>query len=268
MKKLKFHTTILLLLILSSLKIASSDGKLQKIPSQEVDLCKLLDLKNQSYNVTINEFEISSFITFKEYKVFLAEMKNVVSENQYLSLLPDSNMINSTIYQKYINSIEFDNMSVVGISWDNAMKYCKWLTFKNNEKDNIKYIYRLPSLPEYLTAYNHFLSNKINNDLNKDFADWLLNTNDNLGNYNDKVYGDKYFNYFYFHKPNDNQVLKAKMVFGNNFMYKRNQFKQNYELIYYANEGYKQIAFRIVKVDLLKSRNSENQKVLKYWEEN
>lgn len=51
-------------------------------------------------------------------------------------------------------------------------------------------------------------------------------------------------------------------------MYKRNQLKQNYELIYYANEGYKQIAFRIVKVDLLKSRNSDNQKVLKYWEEN
>ncbi len=264
MKKMIFTIAILMLLVLSSFKMTDFDNKLQKIPSQDVDLCKFLDLENQSYNVTINEFEVSTFITFKEYKLFMAEMKNILPEIQYLSLLPDSNMINSSIYQKYINSSEYDNMPVVGISWDNAMKYCKWLTFKNNDKENIKYIFRLPTLPEYLTAYNHLMRSNTNIDFNKTFADWLLNANDNFTNYNYMEYGDKYFNYYYFHQANDLQILKTKMVFGNNFIYKRNQIKQNNELIYYANEGYKHIAFRIVKVDLLKSRNSENQIVLKY----
>lgn len=230
------------------------------IPSQQILVNEFLPNLVYSHDLKINvqSFEISKQITLKEYKEFLNEIKKDSGEAAYQSLLPDTTIGPKNIRDKYFNSGEFDDFPVVGISWDNALRYCKWLTVKNNS-DSLKVIYRLPNLYEYFSAYSYLQKQAINNDLNNLYADWLMDTKDesNLDPENRSIN----LSYYYFHSKSDPNVLKRKIIMGKSFLHNFLTFENYMKLSYYANQGYREVGFRIVKV----SEAEESNPLLQYW---
>lgn len=221
---------------------------LHKIPSQTLKLYVLMGDNSKNKETIVKKFEISDFITFKEYKMYLASVKNDSSLKFYISQLPDSTIcMNKETYNKYISDSEYDNYPVLGISWDNAMNYCKWKTKLDNPKDTILFFYRLPHCSEWLSAYNYLEKNKLANDLNKKYSDWLINTKDESFFNFTGTEAEFMYNYFFIHSKSDAKVLKRKFVIGNSYLFEKEKLMDFYFFSYYANEGYRQIAFRYVK---------------------
>lgn len=257
-KRMKKTSTILALIVLTSFQLKAQ--QLHKVPTQKINLYCLIGDTTKIEKQSINKFEISDFITYKEYKEYLLSVKNDSSEKYYLSQLPDTNIsVDKDVYQKYITGNEYDSFPVLGISWDNAMNFCKWKTLKDNPKNKIKFIYRLPHCSEWLAAYCYFERNKIKNDFNNKYSDWLLNTKEKYVSSISNKSGLKFeYDGIYLHKPNDHRVLKQKRVIGNSYLY---QQIFAYPFSFYADEGYRQISFRYVK----ESIKDSNISVIKFW---
>lgn len=221
---------------------------LHKIPAQTLKLYILLSDSSKNKETQVKEFEISNFITFKEYKIYLASVKKDSSLKFYSTQLPDTSIcINIETYNKYISDIEYDNYPVLGISWDNAMNYCKWKTKQDNPKDTTIFFYRLPHCSEWLAAKYYFEKNKIVNDLNKKYSDWLINSKDESHFFFTGTEATFTYDYFYVHSKVEAKVLKRKFVIGNSYLFQKEKLMDFYTFSYYANEGYRQIAFRYVK---------------------
>ena len=230
------------------------------IPQQKLDLYGLLgDTSKKAYYVVKNT-EISDFVTFKEYKQYLFAVKRDSSEKFYLTQLPDTSItIDKSAYAKYITESIYDNYPVVGISWDNAMNFCKWKTLRDNLRSNVQFVYRLPNCSEWLAAYYYLEENKIENDFNKNYSDWLLNTKvdkqdfiPNMVTFTDKdeketAYFFKYDKVFMFYSKISSSFLPDKCVLGNSFLYQKPVLKNHFYYRYLSNKGYKHIGFRLVK---------------------
>jgi len=247
---LKKHRLILLLftLFLCSYATLKKQQTLHFIPEQTLNLFHLIgDTTNERH--TVSAFEISKMVTYKEYKVYLNAVKKDSNEAFYISQLPDSNIGSPEIHKTYLNSTVFDESPVIGISWDNAMNYCKWMTINLAEnKDSLNYIIRLPSCSEWLASYHYFSDKKIQHDMNNQFSDWLINMKDeSIYEYNlslpEKLF---IFDYCYFHNKNDHPALRRKTVIGNSFLFQQDEFF-NYNFNYLSNLGYKNVGFRYVK---------------------
>jgi hypothetical protein len=243
-----------------------------KIPAQSIDLHNLIgDDTNKTYS--ISEFSISDFITYKEYKKYLNSIKKDSSESFYTSQFPDSNIsTNKQVYQSYINENKYDTLPVIGISWENAMNYCKWKTLNENHGNSIDVIYRLPNCSEWLSAYYYFKTNNIPNDMNQLFSDWLLNSKDESLPEISKFMEDYFpYDYIYLHLKEDSPSMKRKFVIGDSFLYQQETLA-NYRLYsFYSTKGYRQIGFRYIKEQVNQSKNAYPKgesyavKVLKYW---
>jgi hypothetical protein len=72
--------------------------------------------------------------------------------------------------------------------------------------------------------------------------------------------------YIYWHREEDFPAEKCKMVAGNSYQYHfRNPHELGEELIFFADKGYKQVGFWIVKDYNLESGSFADQ-VINYWE--
>jgi len=228
--------------------------KFTKVPTQYLELYKLLGYENKNKIDTVEGFKISNFITYKEYKNYLNSIKSEKSDSSkqyYQSQLPDTNItIDKEVYQEYITNNAYDKYPVLGISWEDAMNYCAWKTLQDNKKGKIEFVYRLPKESEWLAALNYFKLKNSNHDLDQKYSDWLLNA------FDESVYNYRFnskFDYSYFHKKEDPPVLKRKKVIGESYLYNILFFKYGYSYI-----GYQQIAFRIVKTKV-------DESILEYW---
>ena len=86
------------------------------------------------HKVTIDyEFELC------KYPVTIAEYMHFAKKNE--KHLPEWKQVKSNNYQKMNLT---DNAPIIGISWHDAVAYCKWL----NEQQKV-YVYRLPSEAEW-----------------------------------------------------------------------------------------------------------------------
>jgi hypothetical protein len=232
--------------------------KFHAIPEQSLNLHELIGSEHGYKIDTVNKFFISDFITYKEYKKYLKAVKTDSSEQFYISQLPDTNItIDKAVYQEYITSSAYDNFPVLGISWENAMNYCKWKTLKDNKKGKIKFIYRLPKGSEWVALLNFCTVNNITVDINDKYSDWILNS------FDETIYNFSMseFDYIYLHKADDPPVLKRKWNVGESYLYCIPSLIDDYPLIRYgySDIGYQHIAFRIVKTKV-------NKDILKYWE--
>jgi formylglycine-generating enzyme required for sulfatase activity len=203
--------------------------------------------------ISVEAFEISDFISLGEYKEYLAEIKKDSSFEYYRSQLPDSSItIQEDVFVEYLQNPEYENYPVLGISWENAMNFCKWKSLKENNGE-IKFIYRLPLYSEWQAAQKHLEKEAVAHDFNKLFSDYLLNS------YYEQRTWESLEN-IYFHKKNDHAYFKRKCVIGNSYRF-NNQEEFNILPYSLANEGYRHIGFRIVKTKI----DTLEKQVLKYW---
>lgn len=247
--KLMKNSIIVLLLCLSVQLYSQPGNTMHNIPEQTLKLYVLLGETTDTSSFLVPEFEISSFVTFAEYKKYLYAVRKDSSEAFYLSQLPDSALSTDVVvYTKYINSTEFDNDPVLGISWDNAMNYCKWKTMKDNPAGKTEFVYLLPSCSEWLAANDYLKTKKIKNDLNDKYSDWLINAFDEF------VYTwgeDKHefsYNDEYSHRKSDSPVMKRKRIIGNSFLFRPEKLKTTQNMYHYSDKGCRYLAFRYIKI--------------------
>jgi len=200
-------------------------------------------------HLEMDAFQISSLITFGEYKEYLEVIKRDSSSKFYFSQIPDSGMCLPENYKEYVSGDKYDNFPVMGVRWDAAMNYCRWKTMQNN-KDSIKYIYRLPSESEWLTAYNYLSESSVKHDLSQNYSDWLLNAFDedspNFMNTTNSNHWNS-FDYIYLAKNNEPHILHRKCVIGDSYLFKMENLADYSDIPYYSYQGYRQIGFRVLK---------------------
>lgn len=230
--------------------IEGHSQSLHKIPTQELNLKELAPLiyskTKTKLRDTITSFEISPLVTFKEYKEYLNCLKRDSSLNCYIQHLPDSSILPcSELYSQYLNSSKFDNEPVIGISWINALDFCYWKTLKDNPKNKLEFIYRIPICEEWLAANNYLSSKGIENDLNNTFSDWLLDQYYEFLNMNQKIY---FFDFSDYEQAFDkkNKGWSRVLVIGNNFLHIEGG-KSPLQMWRYLKKGYRFIGFRYVK---------------------
>ncbi len=193
---------------------------------------------NQRDTVSVSSFEMSSFITWKQYKIFLEDVKRMLGNEPYSALLPK---LPADHLSECLTTKTFDKLPVTGVSWTNAGEYCKWRMVVDNTEfdDNGLHIsYRLPFLGEWLSANDQLEGKGKKHDLNRTYADWTLNSMDESMQFD--------FDYFYTAHANDHPSMKRKMVIGANFQYQFSDFRQ-YSQSFYQDSSYAHIGFRLVR---------------------
>ncbi|HAN77350.1 MAG TPA: hypothetical protein DCQ31_06030 [Bacteroidales bacterium] len=257
MSKTVFHIVVLLMFCE---KLYSQQSDYYVIPTQTLNTYELLGLNSKTnYNQTIKTFEISKFITLKEYNEFLQYIKKRTTRKFYVSQLPDTSIISEKEIKKYLRNKGFQDKPIVGISWESAMNFCKWKTQKENLTSDIKFIYRLPNFSEWLFSQYFLKNSSLENDFNKNYSDWLINAKDD----------SYYFDIYYDALESDPPALKRKVAIGNSFLFKQPTFGDYFNFSYYSFNGYPQIGFRYVKVHLNDSifanKYSIENSILKSW---
>ncbi len=260
MKRLNYILRILtIIIVLSSYSTASKSARFYNIPTQTINQYELIGDNSKTTKQTINAFQISEFVTLKEYKNYLSSVKKDSSTEFYINQLPDSCIGSVDVYNKYLNSSAFDNFPVVGISWDNAMNFCKWKTINEN-KVNIQFIYRLPHCSEWLAAYSYLSKNKIKNDFNKNYSDWLINSKaESIFEVGLESPLKFKYDWVYLHENKDQKVAKRKLVIGNSYLYQQENILR-YKFNFYSYKGYRQISFRYVKEKVSESYTAYHHK--------
>ena len=112
---MKFTLTksLYFLILITGYSIQVKGQKFHAVPTQELELYQLLG-KDDHTKDTVEAFEISDFITYKEYKKYLKEIQVDSSEQFYISQFPDTNItIDKNIYRKYLTSKEYDKYPVL-----------------------------------------------------------------------------------------------------------------------------------------------------------
>ncbi len=220
------------------------------IPKQTLDLCKILrDTQNCNSPTTVEAFEMSEFITLQEYKKYLASINN---KDLYKSQLPDSSiLVNQQDYQRYINDPQYETFPVLGVSWEDAMNFCKWKTLQENPKDSITFVYRLPHCSEWLMAYHYLNENNMVHDLDSLYSDWLTGSKyeefymfqNSVGSLAGLIYN--YDLWCCFDKDSYSTV-KRRLVIGSSYLFEQ-AYPLMYSFSYFGDEGYRNIGFRCVK---------------------
>lgn len=229
-----------------------SSQYLYKIPKQTIEPFKILGQRSTEFGYSngkaptsmkleMDSFEISTQITYGQYKGYLNAIKKDSSAKFYLSQLPDTSICLPENYKAYVSGNTYDDFPVVGISWEAAMNYCRWITATNN-KGSITFICRLPCESEWLAAYNYLNSTSVKNDFNRNYSDWLLNAHDE-----DWRYPTNSFNYVYLADKKEPNVLKRKDFIGDSYLFKYENLADYAETFGYEDHGYRQVGFRVVK---------------------
>ncbi len=274
-RMLQKHSFVFILVgsifLLSGFTIVKNRDKFFSVPKQSLNLFDELGNINVDFENRIDGFQISEQVTYKEYKEYLNSVKKDSSEIFYLSQLPDVNISAPDIRSKYLSGSEYDNFPVLGISWNSAMNFCKWKTLQENQ-GKIQFIYRLPLLSEWLTAFQYLQNKSINHDFHKNYSDWLLNSQKHELFFKPPSNENPFpLDYCYFNKKNDHILKTHKMAIGNSYLFKHSKFIHFTNHTYYAQEGYRHISFRLVKVPIIPietkdERSQLTSKILEYWE--
>lgn len=236
------------------------------IPRQVVNIEDLLDSRWLQNVDTISGFELSTLITLGEYKEYLSEIKKDSSERYYLTQLPDSSVGDDKVRKKYMKKKVYESYPVVGISWENALNYCKWKTVKGMELDSA-FLYRLPLFSEWLSAFKYLTATGLENDLNQSYSDWTMSSNVDVDYGGPKNEFETNYEEVYLHKFSDSPSLKRKLVVGNSF-----HFAQVSSILYKTNfpafQGCSYVGFRLIREPMQHSEISDNSfqvLLFNYW---
>lgn len=227
-------------LVFISILSISYGQKINFYPVKEKNLnfAQKMGIQSDSAIHHLSSFRISKQITLKEYKQYLNSIKDS-SYAFYLSQLPKIER-QEYLTKNYLNSTEFDNEPVIGVSMDNACNFARWYTTVQN-KEKIKY--RLPTVFEWISM------NEERKPSSKDILlDWTLNAYDESA-YDFFKRGEFPVGYFYKYKKYDPKVYKRKCVIGQSFRISlADPVKISSTFPCYADEGYADVGFRLIEV--------------------
>ena len=154
----------------------------------------------------ISKYEVSNS-DYKKYLTYLVQTEQV---KLYLQSIPDTNLwlkINAPYVSNYFSYPNYSNYPLVGITYENAVGYCRWLSEEynsNKKRKHKKVLFRLPTDEEWKYAANGGDNNKIYSwdfpyliDRKKGYMCNFLRLGDNVIAYDDtlKTYGVKYLKY-------------------------------------------------------------------------
>lgn len=226
-----------------------SAQKLFEVKGGKYDIFNLIDKDEKSDSINIESFEISNEVTVGQYLGYLKATKSDFSNKKF----------------PYALVLDLKEYSLIpGVSWKEAMDFCKWLTLQNQSKDSMNFIYRLPTLSEWLTAYSQKKSmNGLLGFDDKRLSEWTLNSKDEahyLPTY-------KWEDYINISREKDPSVLKRKIVIGNSYLISLTSLHNYVTYDFYEDQSYSHIGFRVVKVYLNPNDElfSPNNQALKAW---
>ncbi len=242
-----FLSTTIFLFSFSEQEIES--GKRFKIPARVFDIWKEMGVSEWHDTIAVDSFQVTELVTLGEYRKYLVAIKKDSSLKFYQSQFPDSSMCAPDAYVKYVNGSRYDDFPVSGISWDNALNFCKWKTVNANPKDSFSIVYRLPEVSEWVAAYKFLNEKHVDNDFNGNYSDWTLSAKDDT--YYDFTHAKMNpsfsdYDYSYWARPNENAVLKRKVSMGNSFLFSQPTLFDFYSWGYYEFHGYAHIGFRCI----------------------
>lgn len=266
---------ILFIFCLSLLGFVPDNGLLH-IPSRKINLSGQWWNDKTKLTATLEDFEVSHLVTYAEYKIYLKEIKTDSSSSFYQSQLPDTTMCKEDVYDKYVNSKEYDSYPVLGIRWEAAMNFCKWKTLKEN-KGAVSYMYCLPTYSQWVAAYEYLKSVGNAEDFNDYYSDWTLTPMDesefNIKDEVDSIQRALGGEIMYSHA--DARVLRRKMILGNSYLFLLNYSANTYYHYYgYSDNGYRQVGFRYVKHKIISPDKYKgttyiigkyDARILRYW---
>lgn len=253
---------IIFLLISVNFSFSQKNGWYD-IAEQKIDLNEFYTSSRKKLDTAFSAspIQISKQVSFGEYKIYLNAMKKDSGVAFYLSQLPDSNMCLRSSYLEYISSTEYDDFPVAGVSWENAMNYCRWKTISDNKGDTVHFIYRLPYLTEWFTSVHYFNDSKLKHDFNTYLSDWLLDSKDESVYDFENGHSSSFSGYTYFsNRKIDPPVMLRKMVIGDSYKYRLLEMIDYIGYSFYQFEGYSHVGFRYVKIKLERLSINEKQK--------
>lgn len=221
----------------------------------------------RSFNFTLDTFSISEQVTLADYKEFMNAVKRDSGIAAYRKVLPDSSIMTPDDFRVYLSTNKYDQWPVAGVSWMNAMLYCKWKTITAGQ-DTLRYLYTLPTGPEWALASESF-EMKYSKNL---FSDWLMDAHDE--SIYDFVHDGNSLVFVYLEKKEDPNVMKRKRILGNNWMFKHPVTHWGTGPYFYSFEGSRVLSFRLVKRGIVRAdkkasneykRNQFSNQVLTWW---
>ena len=217
-------------------------------------------MKEDSIKVIFSSIEISDMILLSEYKSYIDGIRRDSAEYYVTSQLPNPEFTIQQQIDEYNANPIYNSEPVIGVSWENAMHYCAWRTHAE-QGDSLRFVYRLPTSWEWKMANEYAQTELKSHDFNETLSNWLIDSKYPYVSDNEL----KKKGYIYWHREDDSPAGKRKVIAGNSYQYR---FKDQSELAglnFYADEGYKQVAFRIVKDNNLEAGSFADQ-VINYWE--
>ena len=244
---------ILMVLFFESTIFPNKKNKFHVIPERELNLDSIVGDSNRHEKQLISGFEISDFVTLKDYKLFLKDVQHDSSAVFYQSQLPDSTIADQKRIEIYLTNPIYEKEPIVGISWEAAMNYCKWKT-RIDHGDSLGFSYRLPLASEWISAYTYFKEKNVTTDMNEIYSDWLLSAFDESIIEMRERFAFWSYDYCYEFKQNDPPILKKKMIAGNSFfiqshslLFKKFGFYSTHNVKAHFKSGRKYLSFRMVK---------------------
>lgn len=251
-----FKLLILLTLLCHFTLNAQSDTFIQ-IPTADINVSEVYPKVKKDTIIKQESFNVSELITLGEYKLFLEFLENEYGEEKAQRYFPDSSIVLEVEdYTAYLKNTIYEKYPALGISWENVMAYCIWRS-REDQLDSNHY-YRLLNFTEY-AAVRRFDSLNSNKKLvNEDYAEWSILEHDINHLFTEKL---SEIVMFLFHplsfvSKEEPQSMKRKVVFGDNFHFKRKNIFLNGMYFFYQNNGYHFVGFRLVIAN--KNTKTEN----------
>src|SRR5690606_1124350 len=110
-------------------------------------------------NTFLDKTEITN-IAWKEYLYDIRENEGEDSE-EYKNSLPDLAVWEMAYGANFNTSTSYDDYPLVGVSYQQALEYCKWRSEGVSEKEQRKIEYKLPTLKAYKMVTRGETENKM-----------------------------------------------------------------------------------------------------------
>lgn len=110
-------------------------------------------------NLFLDKAELTN-IAWKEYLYYL-KTENGVDSPIYKEAIPDTVIWKLSYNAPFFKSVKYNDWPVIGVTFQQAEKYCQWRSKVVSQKERRKVVYILPSMMAYKLASRDSPPNKV-----------------------------------------------------------------------------------------------------------